>query len=81
MNLLIVEDERITVRGMLEGIDWKAAGIDGELFVAYSAAQALKIVQEHPVHIILSDIEMPGGDGLTLMREVLGCTRRLPVSS
>ena len=71
MNLLIVEDERITVRGMLEGIDWKAAGIDGEVLVAYSAAQAMKIVRETPVQIVLTDIEMPGGDGLSLMREIL----------
>ena len=43
MNLLIVDDEVITIKGMMNGIDWKACGIDGKIWTAYSAESALKI--------------------------------------
>lgn len=44
MNLLIVDDEVITIKGMMNGIDWKACGIDGKIWTAYSAESALKIL-------------------------------------
>ena len=36
-----------------------------QLYAAYSGAQAIDIVQEHPIDLILMDIMMPGMDGLT----------------
>lgn len=36
MNLLIVDDQKTIVKGLRDGIDWKAAGID-EVHTACSA--------------------------------------------
>ncbi|NLO84248.1 MAG: response regulator [Clostridiales bacterium] len=70
MNLLIVDDEMITVKGLLKGIDWQTCGITGEVSVAYDAAQAESILDDHQIDIILCDIEMPGKSGIELMQKV-----------
>ena len=70
MNLLLVDDERIAVRGMMQGVDWKGCGVDGEVLTAYNAAQALSVLEETPVSLILCDIEMPGESGIDLIRQV-----------
>lgn len=78
MNLLIVDDEVVTIKGMLKGIDWKACGIDGTIWTAYSAEHALRIVEGQQVDIMLCDIEMPGDDGLMLLRQVRERKKDLP---
>ncbi|MCF0134447.1 MAG: response regulator, partial [Blautia sp.] len=70
MNLLIVDDEMIAIKGMMNGIDWKKCGIDGNVWTAYSLRSALQILKAQPVDIMLCDIEMPGGTGIDLLREV-----------
>lgn len=70
MNLLLVDDERIAVQGMLRGVDWKRCGIDGEILTAYNARQAMAVLEENPVSLILCDIEMPGENGIQLLRQV-----------
>ena len=60
MNLLIVDDEAIAIKGMMDGIDWKRCGIDGTVWTAYSASSAL----------MLCDIEMSGDNGIDLLRIV-----------
>ena len=73
MNLLIVDDEMIAVKGMLNGVDWKSCGIDGSIWTAYSAEWALKILNVQQV-----DIEMPGASGLELLRAIREIDRELP---
>jgi len=70
MNILIVNDDVIAVAGLTAGVDWKCCGIDGEVFIAYNAAQALSILDNHAVEVILCDIEMPGKNGIELIRNV-----------
>jgi len=70
LNLLIVNDDVIAVAGLSNGIDWKSCGIDGEELIAYSAAQAISILEHYPVDVILCDIEMPGKSGIELIRYV-----------
>jgi len=70
MNLLIVNDDVIAVAGMTSGIDWKKYGIDGEAYCACDASQAISILESHVVDIILCDIEMPGKNGIELVRHV-----------
>ncbi len=43
------------------------------VLTAQSGAQALLLMQENPVDLVVSDARMPGMDGATLLREV--CTR------
>lgn len=69
MNLLIVDDEPIAVRGMMEGIDRKACGLT-HIWTAYSGENALQILNAQQVDLMLCDIEMPGLNGIELLRAV-----------
>ncbi len=69
MTLLLVDDEKITIQGMLDGIVWKNCGIT-KILTAYSAEQAKEILTTHQVQILLCDIEMPGENGIELLRWV-----------
>lgn len=69
MNLLIINDEELTADTMKEDINWKDYGID-EVFTAYEAEQAKEVIQSENVDIMLCDIEMPGDNGIELLRWV-----------
>ncbi len=69
MNILIVDDEYYIVQGILKNIDWLSLGIN-ETYCAYSMKQALQILQEKEIHILLTDVEMPKGSGLDLIEKV-----------
>ena len=77
MNLLIVDDEVITIKGMMNGIDWKACGIDGKIWTAYSAESALKILNTQEIHLMLCDIEMSGDNGIDLLRSIRGINKEI----
>ncbi|UUZ85095.1 response regulator [Paenibacillus sp. P26] len=68
-NLMVVEDEtivRIGLRYMLKwesfGVHWKAEASNGE--------EALRIMDKEEIHIVMTDIRMPGMDGLELARQI-----------
>jgi two-component system response regulator YesN len=65
INLLIVEDERLTLLGLQRGIDWAGLGVK-QVFAAEDGERALEICGEHLVRIVITDIRMPGIDGLEL---------------
>lgn len=67
MNLLIVNDERLTADLMKDDIDWKSYGID-QADAVYSAASARNKIRERQVDILLCDIEMPEENGISLLR-------------
>ena len=74
--ILIVDDDRLVVEKLAKGIGWERIGIESVL-TANNVRQAMKILEEAPVDILLSDIEMPQGSGLELLEWVRG--RDLPV--
>lgn len=65
-TVLIVDDEQHTRDGL------KAALVnpEREVFAAWSAVEALRILGERQVDVIITDIKMPGMDGMTLLSEV-----------
>lgn len=69
MNLLIVNDEQLTADTMKRDIPWEKYGIS-EVYTAYSAQNGRQCIEEHTVDILLCDIEMPGENGLSLLRWV-----------
>ncbi|MEQ9409541.1 MAG: response regulator [Fuerstiella sp.] len=63
--VLIVDDEPdvlFSLKGLLRH--------DFELYTAESGEQALEILRQHPVHVIMTDQRMPGMTGVELMRHV-----------
>lgn len=69
MRLLIVDDDIPTVEAIRRSIDWNTYAID-TVEVAYSVAQAKRILQNGQTDIVISDIEMPQGSGLDLLKWV-----------
>ncbi len=76
MTILVIDDQVNVVNGIVSGVDWESAGIS-KVLCAYNASMAREILECQPVDILLSDIEMPVEDGLSLFRWTRG--RRLPV--
>jgi YesN/AraC family two-component response regulator len=66
MNVLFVDDETYTLRAIERLLRKEGFG----KYFADSAARALQIMAEVPIHIIVADIRMPEVDGLTLLIKV-----------
>ncbi|MCZ4151848.1 DNA-binding response regulator, partial [Escherichia coli] len=66
MKALLVDDDYFVVMALEKKIDWGALGIH-TIFTAYNIAQAKEILRNHPVQILICDIEMPQGSGLELL--------------
>lgn len=69
MNLLIVNDEELTAETMRSEMNWPKYGID-EVYTAYDTIQAKDVIGQKTVDILLCDIEMPGDNGIELLRWV-----------
>ncbi|MCZ8516855.1 response regulator [Paenibacillus filicis] len=69
LQLLLVDDEMSIVETLAATIPWREIGI-GTVHKAYSASEALDLVNMHPVDIVITDIRMPGMDGLELARHI-----------
>ncbi|MFD2672667.1 response regulator transcription factor [Marinicrinis sediminis] len=68
-TILIVDDELMTRKGILETLRKWAGGQD-DILTAEHGMRALELLQAHKVDLLLTDIRMPGMDGLELLEEV-----------
>ncbi|WP_054028236.1 helix-turn-helix domain-containing protein [Bacillus sp. FJAT-28004] len=68
-NLLVVDDEEIAIRGIVDGIDWSTLPI-ANIYTAIDAEEAQAMLTAHTIHIILSDIDMPNQSGIDLLEWV-----------
>jgi response regulator RpfG family c-di-GMP phosphodiesterase len=64
-KILVVDDEKLIVELCRRILDKK----DYEVRTAYSGLQALEICESAPIDILLTDIKMPGIDGLELIQK------------
>lgn len=69
LRLLIVEDERWEREGLAELWDWSTFGI-GEVHTAVDGIDGLEKAAALAPDIIITDIRMPGMDGLEMSRQV-----------
>ena len=69
MTLLIVDDEELTRSGIITSIDWETLGIT-DLLQAEDGLQGLETALSHHPDIILSDVQMPRMDGITMLRNI-----------
>ncbi|MEE4365314.1 MAG: response regulator [Desulfotignum sp.] len=65
-KILIVDDEQVIVR--LLSMSLKSDGY--ETFSAFSGEEALDVFKEHAPDIVVTDIKMPGMDGLELLKKI-----------
>ncbi|MDJ0883358.1 MAG: response regulator, partial [Desulfobacterales bacterium] len=69
-RILIVEDEIDLLHGLERTIPME---IDCEVMIAASAREALTILEQEPIDLLLADIQMPEMSGMELLRR----TRRV----
>ncbi|MFD2611185.1 response regulator transcription factor [Paenibacillus gansuensis] len=69
LKLLIADDELWVRQGLTETIDWIVLGIS-EVKEAATGAEALRISSAFEPDIIITDIKMPGLDGLQFIEEL-----------
>lgn len=69
LKLIIADDEYLVVEGIKSMVDWEMLGIQlvGEI---YDGISALKMIQKKQPDIIMTDIRMPGINGLQLIEKV-----------
>lgn len=68
IQLLLVDDEPVILKSLVNN-DWAAIGI-GELHQADSGLAAVEVLKRAEVDIVVTDIRMPGMDGLELCRYI-----------
>ncbi|WP_246096287.1 helix-turn-helix domain-containing protein [Paenibacillus sinopodophylli] len=68
-NLLVVDDEEIAIRGIVEGIDWSTLPI-ANIYTAIDVEEAQALLSENTIHIMVSDIDMPNLSGIDLLEWV-----------
>lgn len=68
-NLLIVDDEKSIVESIANDLPWEELNIS-RVFTACSGKQALEIIEQKRIDILLSDISMPELDGIHLAEYV-----------
>lgn len=67
MNILFVDDQKKILEAAKKLTNWKKLQVD-KVFTANSAVAAKKILSQQSIDIMLTDIEMPGEDGIALQR-------------
>lgn len=67
-HLLVVEDESLIRRGIRAFIDFDNLGI-GDLFEAENGKEALEVMKNNRIDLILADINMPQMNGLEFCRQ------------
>lgn len=69
-NVLIVDDDQIVLECLNKFVNWTSLGFS-VVGTALSVADAVNIIETEYVDVILTDIAMPGRDGLELVREAM----------
>jgi signal transduction histidine kinase len=70
-TMLIVDDHKHLVESLATTIPWEQYGIT-RVYQAYSGQEALELVTQQPVDILITDIRMPVMSGLELIEAVRG---------
>lgn len=68
-NLLVVDDESIVRMGLRYMLDWESFGICWRAEAA-DGEEALRILEEESIHLVMTDIRMPGMDGIELAQKI-----------
>ena len=68
-DVLLVDDEITVLDSLINSLDWAEFGFK-HVLTAQSAQEAMRLMKEHPVDLLLLDILMPGMNGLEMLKTV-----------
>ncbi len=68
-TVLLVDDEHIVLDFLEQNIAWQQLGV-GTILRASNGKQALDLIRANPIDLLITDIQMPYMDGLTLLRSI-----------
>ena len=78
-KVVLVDDEPLIVEGLRRVVDW--AGHNCRVAAtACDAVSGAKAIREHRPNILLTDIKMPGEDGLTMLAGLKGEFPRMQIA-
>lgn len=68
-KLIIIDDEQGILDGIANLFPWNNIGFE-IVGIFFNGKKALNYIQSHTVNVVMSDIKMPGMDGITLAKEL-----------
>lgn len=74
-KVMLVEDEEFILQGIKSIVDWEELDMR-VIHMAHNGEEAFLLQQEEPADIIVTDIQMPVKDGLSLLSQVRETDRR-----
>ena len=80
MNVLIVDDSSLTRKAIRRIVDMIALDVE-QVFEAENGVEALKILNESSIQLVLADLNMPEMGGIEMIYHMRGneATRDIPV--
>ena len=69
LNVLLADDETRTLHHLMTGVPWFQLGME-VCCTASNGSEALAFIESHPIDILITDIRMPGMDGVECTRQV-----------
>lgn len=76
-NVLLVDDEEIALNGIEKGVDWDLVHVD-KVYKCHNKDTAIRMLQTYNMDFLITDIEMPGGSGLELLKWVRENNKHIP---
>ncbi|MDD3416898.1 MAG: response regulator [Lachnospiraceae bacterium] len=70
LKVLIADDESMICSLISQLIDWNELGFE-IVGIAHTGIDAFELIQEHKPNVIISDIRMPGYDGIELIKRTV----------
>lgn len=78
LKVLIADDEARVARHLKASVSWKQLGLE-VCATAGNGMEALEIIERQPVDILITDIRMPGMDGLELCQVLREQNRQIQI--
>ena len=75
IGILIVDDQEL-VRGVCRQV---VESLGYQTFLAESASGAIRLMEQHPVDIVVADLKMPGMSGMELLERIKASNPRVEV--
>lgn len=69
MNILLVDDESYVTESLYQTIPWRELDIE-EVYQASSALEAIDLLEEKDIEVVVTDVRMPVMTGLELMETI-----------